>query len=413
MRTSDDFIKRFCEIESYRESPDIYNFWSACVAVSIALGRRRWIQEAEFYTVFPNLYVLFVSPPGGAKKTTCINAVGWFTRKLEKVYHTPSMVTTARLYELFEDAQQWEKLAEVDPKVRVWPGDYRRVRVASLAALPGELGSFLGDIKENDILMALIDFYDAQRIVEKGTKTQGSNKIMNSSMCLLGATTPTWLRTNCDANSFETGFASRCTFVYQERGTKLIAHPSQHVPEDFKDWRKQLLPTLKHIREMPGGPMTLSLPAYRRSQEMYEAINDDIRRAGITNAGAVNSYLTRKHIQILKLAMCISASRSDSFTIEEKELEDAFSSMTSIEETLDMVFGSVRQAFGMQSSDLIRRTLQKNPEGLSQQRLFRAVMNSVSRVDFQEGIKTLTMSDEIKVEGNLIKLTTPKLRVVK
>src|SRR5438067_5724999 len=64
--TNVDFIESFLKLTEGTRTPELFRLWSAIALVGGALERRVWINNGDG-TVFPNMFILLVAPPGVGK----------------------------------------------------------------------------------------------------------------------------------------------------------------------------------------------------------------------------------------------------------------------------------------------------------------------------------------------------------
>lgn len=71
-RLLSNWIADYLEFTSEQESPESLHLWTAISVLSAALRRRVWI-EHEYYTIFPNIYVIIVAASARVRKSTAMD----------------------------------------------------------------------------------------------------------------------------------------------------------------------------------------------------------------------------------------------------------------------------------------------------------------------------------------------------
>jgi hypothetical protein len=168
----------------------------------------------------------------------------------------------------------------------------------------------------------------------------GDDHIENPWVNCLACTTPAWIAGNFPDYMIGGGFTSRCIFVYGDKKRQFVAYPKEHLPPDFKETGDKLVHDLEHIAVNLVGEYTLSTEAKEWGERWY------IEHYTSGEASALNNnrfagYLARKQTHIHKLAMVLSASRSDTLIIEADVLSIANEIITGLEADMPKVFSNI------------------------------------------------------------------------
>jgi hypothetical protein len=317
-----NFFKDYLHYTAHLEAPDRMHFWCAAVAVAGALRRRTWIEMGEFQWV-PNFYVVLVAPPGVVAKSTTAGVAMRLLREIPGINFGPDAATWQSLVQAIEAAQEQ---VEID-------GEYHPMACVTLAL--SEFGTLL-DTENKQLIDVLTALWDGSKGTwNKTTKTQGNNTIVNPWINMIACTTPAWMQGNFSQQAVGGGFVSRCVFVYADKKRHLRALPDEHLPEDHKAIRSKLVSDLLRIAEMRG-PFTILPEARAWIREWYRRHNEErhLRSANELLSG----YVERKQVQLLKLAMVVSAAHGDSRQIALSDIEFAHGMVTALELDLPRVF---------------------------------------------------------------------------
>jgi len=87
-----DWLKAYLEYSSHSEAPKRMRFWAGVSAVAGALQRRVWIDQA-YFKWYPNMYIIFVAPPGVVSKSTTSGVAMGLLRQVPGVKFGPDIVT--------------------------------------------------------------------------------------------------------------------------------------------------------------------------------------------------------------------------------------------------------------------------------------------------------------------------------
>lgn len=228
------FVSDFVNLGRATETPTIFLLWGALWTLSAALNRNAWI---EWYPkpLWPNLYVLFVAPPGLCKKSTPID-FGQSILKTAETMHPD----TAKAYEnslrfLTSKGSPEGLYMMLKPEQKTFiggedaPGKIFTVRRSSKVTLAvSELATFLGKQQYNTGLVNLItDLYDCKEQDSEVTRGRGIEPLEKIYVTMAGAITPTGLEESIPEEALGGGLVSRTILVYQDTPTKVYSRPTR------------------------------------------------------------------------------------------------------------------------------------------------------------------------------------------
>jgi hypothetical protein len=248
------------------------------------------------YEIFPNLYVLFVGPPGGPRKSTTMGYVGKILKDL-KLNLDPivNFASTA-----MSDSKLVQVLSETND--------------GSITILSSEFASFM-NISQETMFDLLTDLYDGKVSHEYSTRMHGVELVDKPCVNLLAATTPSWIST-ASVHLSGGGFASRIIFVYENQVRQ------RKMYFDDVDWDRiatlqaQLRDDILHIARLDGEFSHESRALRDRMEEWY------IQHAQMGDVDErIMGYFQRKHVHVHKLAMIYSVAERDDLIITEEHLK--------------------------------------------------------------------------------------------
>lgn len=327
MRNHQDWLKAFVDFASLGEAPLSFYFWTGVSTIAGALRRRVWIDMKQFQWV-TNQYIILVAPPGIVSKSTTA-AVGMnLLKEVPGINFGPDVVT-------------WQKLVEDMSKANemvYWPARELYLPMSCVTISSSEFGNLL-DPSNREMVDVLVSLWDGQPgAFKKSTKTSGNDQIENPWINIIACTTPAWISGNFPDYMIGGGFTSRCLFVYADKKRKLVAYPADHAPEDYASRREALIQDLERISTLVG-EYTLSPAARVWGADWYEKHYST--KHPHLNPEQFGGYLARKQAHIHKLAMILSASRSDELVIQQETLQLAAGLVDALEADMPKVFDKI------------------------------------------------------------------------
>ena len=328
-RHFENWIDGYLEYAENTEPARIFHHWCAISAIAAALRRKTYLQ---WHTkIFPNMYVVLVSPPGGRKGT----AMGPVQAMLEDINIKMAAEAITREALIRELKNSTESVMKDDGTVE---------HHSSLTIFSPELSVFLGGSNNLQLLSDLCDWFDCRKKWEYRTKNMGVDTINGVWVNLIGATTPDIVRSALPQDAIGGGLTSRIIFVYAPGKEKIVHYPFPTPDELYK--RELLVQDLENIAAMQG-PFKMDEECFKRWYNWYEEHEKHLPFDSPMFAG----YNERKPLHTLKLSMIMSAARSSDAVITLRDLNRASSLLGAAEAFMPRVF----EGYGKVSdSDVIR-----------------------------------------------------------
>ena len=298
-----DWIDAYLEYTENSEPARSYRLWTAISCIAACLQRKCRLPWGSL-TFYPNFYVVLVGPSGKARKGTAMGPGQKLLRNLGINMVAEAITREALIRELAN-----AKDSTIDPSTGVTKLH------CSLTVFSKELTVFLG-YQNQQLMSDLTDWYDCDDNWTYRTKTQGTDKVEGVWVNLIGATTPSLIATAMPLDAIGGGLTSRIIFVYEPRKGKTVAVPMWTSRE--RELEVQLERDLEQIYMLQGDFTTTAdfldvwVPWYTAADENHPF--DDDRFAG---------YFERRGNHALKLAVILSASRSNSMIVTGDDLSKA------------------------------------------------------------------------------------------
>lgn len=307
-----DTFTKWCLPRS--EASEHFIIWTGIFTLASAMRRHAKIPRDILgsYEISPNVYILFVAPPGRARKSTTLNYAEDLLDGLRGVTKAPTIVTQASLL---------NRLVTSDD--------------SSIYVLSAEFGSF---IKKSGIEMFefLTDIFDGRKNIEASTISRGIEFAERPCVNLLGATTPKWIAENMPESVIGGGFASRVIFIYVPNVRRRQLYYRQLDHDVLDKLKKDLISDLQHIADNIKGDYDIDEEAETFMQEWYKKNADEGEKHE-----KLSGYFERKPAHIHKIAMLIRASYTDNKTISLPDILSAKDLLEMLEPKLSTIFNPI------------------------------------------------------------------------
>jgi len=247
-----------------------------------------------------------------------------------------------------------------------------------------------GVTRDSSLIEDLTDLYDCKNF-EYETEHSLRHQIKKPCLNILGASTPEWLSAHGGADLMSGGFGARMIPVCLVESGRLIAWPEKTANE--MSLQKSLLADLVEISKMHG-PSYITPEAKTTFAEWYERGNE-----GREKDNRLDGYYSKKHDMVLKVAMCIAASKNSDMAITAMEIEVAIGLLTALEENMLFAYsGGSGDAMPRALSDRILQYL-KEKGSVTKTQLTQQFHHRIQKGDeIKEAIDVLVQAELVRVE---------------
>ncbi len=356
------WIQAYLTYTAESESPEDYHIWCAISSIAAVL-RRRVFFDMGYFLVYPNMYIVLVSPAGRCKKSTAMRlAKGLFT-KISDIEFTADSTTRERLIQDLSMAFKEEQSA--------------------LTAHSSEFASMLTS-SGMDMVVFLTDIFDCPLEWSHKTKIGGTQKIRAPYLNLLAGTTPDWIAKAMPLDTIGIGLTSRVIFIFQD--TPRVRDPIPKLSPAQMQLSQLLAEDLKVISRISGQYNWADPDTEERHKAWYRS---RLEQPNPTGDPRLNGYYERKPIHFLKLCMIIAASKRDETIITMEDFEQALQLFERAESNMPRVFANVgKNPLAVDITDTLA-TLLARPEGVSKGQLLDMFKHSVRMEEMNEVLDTL------------------------
>jgi hypothetical protein len=197
-------------------------------------------------------------------------------------------------------------------------------------------------------ITALSDLWDSKEgIYQYGTRGKGEFNIDSPCVSLLGGSAQEWLVKSVPADAVGGGFTRRVNFVFAPKKDKKVAWP-----KTVQNITPLLVEDLRNISVLRG-EFAFTPGARRLFERYYNSCEPDE-----FDDEATAVYKTSKWANATKLAMCLSASRGDSMTINELDFQMSVNRIEEVAHDLKVIFRAVGESSLASASDKVIRFLE-------------------------------------------------------
>jgi hypothetical protein len=330
-RKLEDWIEGFTDWTVCTEPPELYRKWVAVNTIAAALGRRCCYQLGQV-VFYPNFYIVLVGPPAARKGTAM--ALGRLLGDKAGILYAPSRATVQALV----DQMKTDTEMSIDDRGATQFN-------ATININAPELTVFLG-YNQQDLLSYLCDWFDCPSVFKYKTVGRGEETLNSVWVNLLGATTPSLLRSSLPEETVGGGFASRTIFVYEEDKGRVVVVPG--VPNEIRDEKEieDLLKTLRIIEQ----ELVSDLQQLRTMSGVFRngpGVQDAYYQFRIESESwdpkhpKLEWYKGRRPGHVIKLAMVFSAARRNNMVITLEDLHDAIALLKQTEVKMARTYSGV------------------------------------------------------------------------
>lgn len=376
---------------SASEIPPNYTKFAALSIAAGVLQSKVWA-DLNYYTIWPNLYMLFVGPPGNRKTAAKDQAADMLEQRTQVVQ---SAITKEKLMIRMQEAE--EVVKGLDHPIQ--GGVYAQ---SPMSCYLTELSTFLG----RDAI-GMIDFltnvYDRTgRRFDNETKNQGDDIIVNPVMNLLGCTTQSWISDYMKQSVISGGFTRRCLVIRESKyDRKPLFAP---IPQDCLDAKKRAGARLRKMQDLKGC-MSWDADLLPVMEKWYQEEGD---KQPVEESARF--FHNSKHVQTIKFMMLISCSERDDLTLTMGDFGKAQDYVKIAERNIVATFEAVGRnelkAVASSARDLLVaapqlslecRGKKRIPKGMSLEKFRSALFSKGNRREIQEVVDYLQESGQAEV----------------
>lgn len=317
-----DWIEDYLEATESVASPEIFRLWAAIGAVAGCVERRVWCQTS-LGTLYPNLYIMLVAPPG-VGKTEAMRPAEAILKAQDNLYIAPKSMTKAAVIDTLRDAR---KIITMDDGKGIL--EYHSVQI-----LVGELGVLVSS-HDLEFLAVINEIFDnGPSFRERRRHVNGGREIMiaNPQFNIIAGAQPALLSTILPEEAWGLGTTARFIMVFAGEGPK---------PELFGkvfNREKRYAELAERMRPWTNfhGQFQWDETAITAMRKHYA---EDVKP--VPDAPKLVPYNTRRVQFLIKLSMVSTLSRTGHLVITDHDVERARHWLLSAEATMPQIFSAM------------------------------------------------------------------------
>ncbi len=358
-----------------KEAPESLLLWSGLFTLSSAVKYNVRFPKSIMgsYDIIPNLYILFVGPPGVIKKSTVESFPTALLLGIEGIELAPSALTESKLVEILS-----------------------KIEDTSITILNSEFANLVKVSKE-DMYALLTDLFDGKlsgRGYDYGTRMHDVEKIERPCINLLGATTPAWISSQPPEHITGGGFSSRVIFIFEYKRREAKMYYPEVDNEEIERLEAILKNDLAHISNLRGEFRHESTELMMEMEDWYQSTIKQADEADSSTQG----YFNRRHVHVHKIAMLLSLARDDDLIILREDFRAALSILKAAEVNMPRAMATVGKNPLSQYMLEITDFVETRETGVTFNTIWRRFYKHLRKDELKEVITALVQMNQLKQE---------------
>jgi len=321
-----NFLTSYETYASGDEAPPDFHTWAGLSVLSSCCGPNLWLDMGK-YNLQPNLYIMFVGPPG-IRKSTAKNVARDILAAIQKIPIIPSSITKEALVKDLSDAKSRHHMVY---KWNDLPRHYTKAAILSdeFINLVSHGGDPLG------YLQLLTEIYNPTPNFETTTISRGKTEMPFPYITLLGCITPELTANLINQGALSGGFSRRTLYIYANKNGKPVPRPV--LTEAQREAKEALIIRGRTIQNL-NGPFNFTDAGMSTYVSWY---NENFY--GLQNAPtqAIANFLQSKADQVLKVAMLLQISEHNELILDTAPLQAAIRMVDAAQAHINAVFSAV------------------------------------------------------------------------
>jgi hypothetical protein len=224
------------------ESPRHFWIWTGIYILTAALERRCWMPFG-MSTIYPNLFIMIIAPPGRCRKGSPVG----FAKDILTDLDFNVFVDSASKRALTKQLDEISKTHQCTFQIKDVDGTPITMSQCPLCLISKELSSFFA-VNLKEMVEVLTDLFDSHDKWDYKTSDKGEDCIHGVCVNALFASTPNWIARNLPEEAIGGGFTSRFVIVYGSEKYKAVPIP----PPPPKHLYRALSEDLGRIKQLSG-----------------------------------------------------------------------------------------------------------------------------------------------------------------
>ena len=386
-----NFLQAYKIYSSGNEAPDAFHDWAAFSVLSSCCGPNLWKDMGIIGNIQPNLYTLFVGPPGIKKSTAkdiARRLLGKISTNKHPIPFAPDSCSKEALIKHMSEEKSPCQMAFA------WADKMRRYTKISIFS-----DEFVNLVQVGGDPLAwiqlLTEIYNPQPQFSTATISRGSVNLPYPYVTLLGCMTPELTKALINDNALSGGFSRRTIYIFANRNSKPVPEPI--ITEEQRQAEQILVERGRAIQSLTGR-FEFTPDGKRAYNEWYAQNFEETEKA---STAAQQNFLQSKSMQVIKVAMLVRLSGSDVLMLTEEEINLAVALITEAQQHIDTIFAGVgRNPHASTMSGIqqfIRYHCDKHPHYVTRKKIYGAFLNHASQKDIDSLIEQMATVGHVKL----------------
>jgi hypothetical protein len=312
-----NWVAAFEEMTAHTGSPARLRKWAGIACLAGALEQKVWV-HTNGSALFPNLYTIFVAPPGVGKSES-FKAVRRLWSKLKEHKIAASSVSKASLIDELADAQ----------RILVHPGrNPPTIEFHSLKIIASELTVFLPEYA-TEFMSVMTNIYDSEPFTERKRTAKLKIDIAHPQINFLAGTTPSSLVQLLPEGAWDQGFLSRCLLVYD---ANVVLQSLFTQKEQDAALATKVEADIQEIANLYG-----EIKFTAEAAEFIDQWHMQGRKP-LPDHPKLQHYLSRRVAHLLKLSQVACVSDSNELVIQVSHIQQAMDWLFDLEAHIPEIF---------------------------------------------------------------------------
>lgn len=371
------FLEDLIEMTKESEAPRSYWLWSGLSAIS-ACSKNLWL-DRHYYKLYPNIYVLLVGKSAN--------------RKGPPINLAQDLVEDAMCTRVISGSNSIQVIIERVSRAKHFPNG-NILQDGSAFLVSDEQSNLLLDDKQAHTILTQLYDTGYHKTFEKETIKGGLIQIKNPYFVSLGGTAPAHIPEYIQQRSVTGGFIGRTMVINEERRERLN---SLMQPPKVRVDREKLIEQLKKIASLKG-EFTMSEQAKETYDAWYYPYNKSLEDGEITDetgtAGRLGDH-------VLKIAMLLSLSYSDTLAIDSETVEVAIDTCVSFSSSVRKIglLANNQSEFGL-GFGMVLDFLVTEGGSCTRKKILQRKHGTIDFMELDRIQETMIQGDFITVEKN-------------
>lgn len=390
------FFDAYFTFSAVTEVPIIYNRWTSLAAISAILGKSYFLPFGRG-RIYPNIYCMLIGVPG-ARKSSAIKDMVRTLRAAQ--YETIAAAKTSK-EQFLADLQYGGADVELEEKGQVvmremFGEDAELCDESPLLIAADEFNNFIG-AGNLEFISLLGELYDFEGIYKYRLRNGKSIRVPNPIITICAGNTHESFVECFPPETLGQGFLSRLLLIYGDKTAKKISWPK--IPEEGAE--ATLVSWFGKIKSTVSGAAHVDTDASGILSSIYESwpLLEDSR---------FKHYSHRRHTQLLKLCLLVSAARL-STTITKEDVILSNSILTYTEQLMPKALGEFGKSRSSSAGSKILEALYESQRPMQIKELYKVVSHEIDKFkDLGPILEGLAQAEKILVTPVGITAIQPK-----